>query len=87
MCTQLSNTNVYNYLILIYTPIVIYTNLSATHPHTESKFDVFAAPDAKSFVERSDGVEVVLTNGDGAANQRWREVWLAGGLDSTLLVA
>jgi len=51
--------------------------LSAAHPHAEGQLEVFAAPHPQTLVERADLHEVVLVDGDGAADQRRTEERLA----------
>ena len=58
-----------------YTAVYGSTNLSSTHPDSESEFDVFGSPDLHVVVEAADGQEVVLADGQCAADQRRRAMW------------
>jgi len=64
------------------------TDLSSTHPDSKSQFDVLSSPDLHVLVEAADGQEVILADGQCAADQRWRPMRhvLVPVVDSALLV-
>ena len=51
---------------------------AAAHPRPEGQLDVLAAPDLHAGVELADLLEVILVDGDGAADERRREERVAG---------
>jgi len=59
-------------------------HLTATHPRSKAELDVLAAPDAHSFVERTEFHEVVAVDGDCTADERRRRERQTG-LDGSAL--